>query len=366
MRGSLLAVVAVAVVLGLAVVAVVRYAGWLNPPVVSSPPPQRVVETVVPAPPPPQVVTYGLQLSAGDTVDGRFLILRSLRPDEMKEYEAGKADYLPPSVPTAAFRFAARDVIADTPLKKADLEAVKKPEPLNARLAPGTRAIDLAVPKELAAGGQIALGDWVDVLVLTDVSRTDSPGRVPQSGVLVQSAPVIAKRSSLYPLFAPPQEGPIGHMLAVNPYRAALLDYARSVGTISLVPVSAAQKERLDGLKTRAMDAPTKTLLAIPFAEPGSPEYRDEQDRIDRYNRGELSVGRADLARVLQLAPPAPRTPAVQIDIFRGTSRAGTATFAPADPGFEYVFSAPTTREGAPVPGTTVRPVVVPPPPPKN
>ncbi len=152
MRGSLLAVVAIAVVLGLAVVAVVRYAGWLNPPVASSPPPQRVVETVVPPPPPPRVVTYGLQLSAGDTVDGRFLAVRDLRPDEMKEYDANKDAYMPPSVATAAFRYAARDVIADTPLKKTDLEAVKKPEPINARLAPGTRAIDLSVPKELATG----------------------------------------------------------------------------------------------------------------------------------------------------------------------------------------------------------------------
>ncbi|QDU24296.1 Flp pilus assembly protein CpaB [Urbifossiella limnaea] len=360
MRGSLLAVVAIAVVLGLGVVALVRTMGWLSPPAAVAPPPAPAPVVVVP-PPPPQVVVYNLHLTPGDSLDGQYVSVRPLRADELKEYDANKADYLPPSRATAAFRYAAKSVVADTPLKASDLAAVKRPEPLAARLAPGTRAIDLGLPKELAAGGLIATGDWVDVLVLTDVARTDSPAKVPQIGVLVQSAPVIAKRSSLFTIFAPPQDGLIGHTLAVNPYRAALLDYARSVGTLSLSPVSAAQKQRLDDLRARAMEEPTKTLLAIPFAEPGSPEYREEQDRIAKYARGELSVGRADLARVLQLAPPAPKTPAVQIELFRGTARAGNATFSPADPGFEYVFSSPTGPGNAPAPGTTVRPVAAPP-----
>ncbi len=362
MRGSLLAVVAVAVVLGLGVVALVRAAGWLDRPAAPPPPPQPVV--VAPPPPPvqPLVLVARRPMYSGDMVDAESLALRALRADEAKDYDANKADYLV-SVESAFLRDLARDISADTPLRKADLAPVQKPEPLNARLAPGTRAIDLAVPKELAAGGLIAVGDWVDVLVLTDVSRTDSPARVPQSGVVVQAAPIVAKRSSLFSVFSAPKAGPIGHMVAVNPYRAALLEYARSVGTISLVPVSAAEKRRLDTIKTRATTNPTAAAAAaVPFAEPGSPEFRDEVERIEKYNRGELAVGRADLARVLQLAPPAPRTPAVQIEIIRGTARAGTATFEPpGGPPAEYVFTAPTGPAGTPAPGTTVRPVAVPP-----
>lgn len=360
MRGSLLAVVAVAVVLGLGVVALVRAMGWLSPP--PAPVVQPVVTTPPPAPPPPQVLVAGRPMYAGDMVDAAALLLRPLRPYEVKDFEANRADYLV-SMESAVLRDLARDISADTPLKKADLAPVQKPEPLHARLAPGTRAVDLAVPRELAAGGLIAVGDWVDVLVLTDVSRTDSAARVPQSGVLVQAAPVIAKRSSLFAVFSAQKDGPIGHMVAVNPYRAALLDYARSVGTISLVPVSAAEKRRLDTIKTRAATNPaTASAAAIPFAEPGSPEFRDEVERIEKYNRGELAVGRADLARVLQLAPPAPKAPAVQIELFRGTARAGTASFdPPGGPPIEYVFSAPTARDGTPAPGTTVRPVTVPP-----
>ena len=362
MRGSLLAIVAVAVVLGLGVVALVRAAGWLDRPAVSAPPPPVIVAP--PPPPQPQVIISRRPMYAGDMVDAEALVRRELRAGEAKDYEANRDDYLV-SIEGAVLRDLARDLSADTPLKKADLAPVQKPEPLNARLAPGTRAVDLAVPRELAAGGLIAVGDWVDVLVLTDVSRTDSPARVPQTGVLVHSAPVVAKRSSLFTVFSAQKDGPIGHMVAVNPYRAALLEYARSVGTISLVPVSSAEKRRLDTLKTRAGTSPaTASAAAIPFAEPGSPEFRDEVERIEKYNRGELAVGRADLARVLQLAPPAPRTPAVQIELFRGTARAGTATFdPPGGPPPDYVFTAPTGPTGTPAPGTTVRPVTVPPPP---
>jgi hypothetical protein len=58
MRGSLLAVIAVAVVLGLGVVALVRAMGWLTPP------PPAVVQPVVtaaPEPPRPQVVVPVIQ-----------------------------------------------------------------------------------------------------------------------------------------------------------------------------------------------------------------------------------------------------------------------------------------------------------------
>ena len=227
--------------------------------------------------------------------------------------------------------------------------------------------------KELAAGGMIAVGDWVDVYILTDVARSDAPGaRVPQNGVLVRSAPVVAKRSSLYPIYTGLQPGePIAHTLAVNPFRAALIDYARAVGTLSILPVSKAEKDRLDGMKKDP-----KANLAIAFAEPGSPEYRDEEDRIEKYSRGEIAVGRADLAKVLRLPqitlppPPTPRTGPVQIEVFTGVQRTKTAEFPSADgpppyvppPTPEYLFIAPTTPDNRPTPGTTTRPVA----PPKN
>jgi Flp pilus assembly protein CpaB len=362
MRGSLLAVVAVAVVAGLGVVGAVRALGLLNPPVVA----EKPVPPAPPAPPPvPTVTVAGRHLFKGDTIDPRDLVVRPVRPGEEKDFAANRAEFLGDAKEVAYFRYAARDVVADTPLRLTDLAELKKPEPLNARLTPGTRAVDLAVPKELAAGGMIAVGDWVDVYLLTEVARTDSPARVPQAGVLVHSAPVIAKRGTLFSIFAGLPDGPIQHTLAVNPYRAALLDYARAVGTISLIPVSSAEKARLDELKQKAMDNPKSMALAIPFAEPGSPEYKDEQDRMERYARGEFAVGPADLARVLRLTPPAaPRSGTVQVELFTGVRPSGTATFRTADGGPaapEFVFMAPTGADGRPAPGSTVRPVVVPP-----
>lgn len=365
MRGTLLAVVAVAVIAGLGVVALARQTGWLNPAAApTQPPPPTVVVAPPPPPPVPVVVTLRQHLYAGDAVDKDALTVRELRADEVKDYEANKADYIVSPGGAAYFRTLSRDVMADTPLKKAYLDEPKKPEPLASRLAPGTRAVDLALTKDLAASGMIAVGDWVDVYILTDVSRSDSPTRIPQGGVLVQSAPVVAKRGTLYPYYTGLPDGPIGHTLAVNPYRAALLDYAKSVGTVSIVPVSASEKKRLDELKVRANEVPAKASLAIPFAEPGSPEYTAEQDRIEKYNRGEIAVGRADLARVLRLTPlappppPATRTPPVQIELFSGVQRSGTASFPTSDPtppyvpppAPEYLFTAPAA------PTTPVRP----------
>jgi Flp pilus assembly protein CpaB len=370
MRGSLLAVVAVAVIAGLGVVAAVRSLGFLTPAVAGPTQPPPPAPTPPPAPPPPpQVVVAKLHMFAGDTVDPENVVVRPLRPEELKDYEANKADYVG-SVPAVTyFRYLAKDVVADTPVKKADLEAPKKPDALNVRLPEGTRAVDLPLARELAAGGMIAVGDWVDVYILTDVARTDNPARVPQNGVLVQSAPVVAKRSTLFFPYTSLPAGPIGHTLAVNPYRAALIDYARAVGTISLVPVSQAERARLDALKA------AKGNLAIPFAAPGSPEYRDEQDRIEKYARGEVAVGRTDLARILRLPqivpppPPAPRAAPVQVELFTGTQRSGTATFPSTDapppyvppPLPEYTFIAPTTPDNRPTPGTTTRPVATPP-----
>lgn len=370
MRGSLLAVVAVAVIAGLGVVAAVRSLGFLTPAPVASAPQQPPPAPPPPAPPPPPLVAVASShMFAGDTVYQENVTVRPLRPEELKDYEANKADYVGAVPAVAYFRYLTKDIIADTPLKKADLEALKKPEALNVRLPEGTRGVDLPLPKELAAGGMIAVGDWVDVYILTDVARTDNPTRIPQNGVLVQSVPVIAKRSTLYSPFIALPAGPIGHTLAVNPYRAALIDYARAVGTISLVPVSQPERARLEALKA------SKGNLAIPFAAAGSPEYRDEQDRIEKYARGEVAVGRADLARILRLPqivpppPPTPRAAPVQVELFTGTQRSGTATFPSTDapppyvppPLPEYTFIAPTTPDNRPTPGTTTRPVAVPP-----
>src|SRR5439155_14312693 len=95
MRGSMLAVIAVAIIVGLGVVFAVRTMGLLNPP--PPPPPPPVVETrvVVPEPPPPTVLVPVRQLFVGDTVAPTDVRVRPLRPEEFKEFTDNKDKYLP-------------------------------------------------------------------------------------------------------------------------------------------------------------------------------------------------------------------------------------------------------------------------------
>ena len=345
MKASMLAVIAVATVVGLGVVFTVKSLGLLNPPpavVEAPPPPPPVVHEPPPPPPPPTVLVPVRQLFSGDTINPQDIKLRPIRADEVKEYEARKAEFLPAVPEITYFRNSAKDVQADQPLKRADLAPASKPESLSERIAPGTTAVSVGIQKEHSVGGLIQVGDWVDVYLITDVTRTDTTARVPHTGVLVRQARVIAKRDTLYSIYAPlPAGEPVQFTLATNPYRAALLEYARTIGVLALVPVSSSEKKRLEALREASIKNPEKTL-AITFAEPGSAEFKDESERLDRYSRGSLSIGNEELAKVLNLtpipplppptsAPPPPAQPKpeppVAIEVFHGVNKAGVVSF---------------------------------------
>ena len=299
MRFSLLAVIAIAIVIGLAVVFLVKALGLLAPARVESP-------VVTPAPPPViSVLVPTRNLFVTDTLNPGDVTVRPLRPSEVDDYKAHTSDYLNPVPSIAYFRYMARDITADQPIKRSDLVEPKKPDPLNLRLIPSARAVNVLVLKDSSVGGLIQVGDWVDVHVLTDVNRSDSPTRQILGGLLVRNAQVIAKRDTLYSIYSPLQPGPISFALSTNPYRAALIEYARTVGSLSLVPVSADEKEKLDALKKDADRDPSK-VNQILMGDPASPEYPLEADRLRRYAMGPSGVGGDDLARVLALQPIAP------------------------------------------------------------
>jgi Flp pilus assembly protein CpaB len=349
----MLAVIAVAAVVGLGVVFTVKTLGLLNPPpasVVEAPPPPAPKAEPKPEPPPPPVVLVPVRhLFAGDAISPNDIRPRPLRPEEMKEYEAHKTEYLPAVPEKTFYTTPTRTIEADRPLRAGDLNPPTKPEALNARLLPGTRAVSVGVHKQHSAGGLIQVGDWVDVYLNTEVSRTDNPTRIPHLGLLVQHVYVVAKRDTLYSLYLPLMPGePVQFTLATNPYRAALIEYGRTIGAISLVPVSASEKKRLDALRAAAMTDPNTMPNGITFAEPGTPEFKAEAERIEQYTRGGLAIGNEDLARVLNLkpipplpppqsAPPPPAPPSppqpVSIEIYTGVNKSGVATFTePAKP----------------------------------
>ncbi len=373
MRGSLLAVLAIAVIAGLGSVVAVRNLGLLNPPATPTTIVEQKAQTVAVAAT-PSVLVPSRHLFEGDTINPQDVRLRAMNADELQMFNEKKL--IPIQIPDVAFfRAPSKDLVADQPILPADLAEPKKPEALHTRLLPGTRAVDISVMKEQSAGGNIQVGDWVDVYLNVDVSRTDRPSAVPYTGVLLQRAPVIAKRQTLYQIYAPlPPGEAIPYTIAANPYRAALIEYSRSLGTISLVPVSLSEKKELDKFRDEGKLS-SDPKYGIPFAQPDSTEFVAEMERIQKYSRGESSVGSDDLMRVLNL-PELPKAPTaeqiqkakpINIEVISGVRKTGTTTFVPPPlpPQAFYVFSNPKAKTesaagagaGGPAKGQLVPPV---------
>ena len=364
MRASFLLIASVALLIGLGVAVLVKVSGILNPaPVVTQPPPA--------APPPPALLVAARNLYAGDTIRTGDVQLRPARPDEVKDYLANRPRYLPPALGAAYYRLPNKNIAADTPLLKEDLQDMNKPEPLHTRLPPWTRAVNVAATKPNSAGGLVQVGDWVDVYLTTQVGRSDEPGRFTQTALIAHNALVVAKRDTLWTVFAAqPSDLPIQYTLAVNPYRAALIDYARTKGTIALQPVSVEEKRKLDRQLQELHSEPSQIVaISIPDAE--SPEYKEEEKRLAALNRGEASIGAEDLIRILGLKPLQPATPPLTVEYYGGVQRRGTVTFSPRGAMFtkgeglpalpHYEFSLPPgTETPAPAAGASgARPRVV-------
>jgi Flp pilus assembly protein CpaB len=350
MRASFLLVLGLALLVGLGVAVALKSLGLLTPqtiavPTQAPPPPPPVI---APPPPRPTLLVAAKNLFVGDTIRPGDVMIRPIRQDELEDYEKNKSQYILPILNSVSYRFMAVDIAADTPLKKSALKELAKPEALHARLVPGMRAVNVSIPKTGSAGGLIQVGDWVDLYVTTEVGRTDQQGRTMQTGVLVHHAQVIAKRDTLFTGFAPgaADTTTIQYTLAMNAYRAALLEFGRSVGVLSMSPVSEGEKKQLDELKTAAMKDPSKLVL-FTYSDANSADYKAEETKVKDFQEGRQSVGSDDLIRVLNLKPiplptppllpPAPRAkappvPPITVELLSGTRASGKAEFPVPQP----------------------------------
>ena len=200
-------------------------------------------------------------------------------------------------------------------------------EPLKDRLVPGTRAVNVAITKDHAAGGLIQAGDWVDVHLTTQISMTNK-APITQTASLARNVRVIAKRNILWSVLqALPDDKPVNFTLETNPYRAALVEFAKDKGTLSLVPVPALEQTKLEA-RRREFLAPNGRIAAASYSEPDSAEYRDEGARVAAFLRGDLSVGQSDLVRIFNLrTPPPPALPPPAVQVYRGVEHHSNVHF---------------------------------------
>jgi hypothetical protein len=218
------------------------------------------------------------------------------------------------------------------------------------------RAINLVVPKDRAAGGLIAVGEWVDVLI---TSTIETPGAAPmtRTACVAPCVRVVAKRNTLWPIYAPLPDGkPVHFTLEVNPYRAALIDYVSTRGNLLLTPLPACDQRELEEKRQLLVQHEDDKEDGGPLLAGPPDENESETARITAIVKGELAVGEADMARLFNLSTAPPPGNNVAIERLSGIRILESAQFTPSGnrtyptgsgkngPGYvpDFRFSVPT------------------------
>jgi Flp pilus assembly protein CpaB len=316
--------VIVAVLLGLGVAVAVKASGFLNP----AEPKKE--------PPPPMVLVAAGNIFEGNCLQAGDVRLRPARSGEELE-GLKKGDYLPPMPQAAVRRFAKVSIPADAPIKKEFLEDLNAPPDLRNRLSKGMRAVNATIPKEHCDGGMIQVGDWVDVSLSTSVESPDGSksGPATRSAIIARNVRVIAKRNDLWPKNTPLGPScPCHFTMELDPYRAALLEFAKQKGTLSLQLIPEADKQRLEARRNEIM-SDRDGVVPVSFNLPDSPEYSDEDHRVANFVNGQAPISEQDLMRIFDLkyVPPATQPlppPPATITKISGTNYAGQHEFQAA------------------------------------
>jgi Flp pilus assembly protein CpaB len=348
MRASTFFALFIAVLLGFAALAAARYFHLFQ----TTPTQQKEVAAKKEL---PKVLVAKKNLYEGIAMSANDVQVRELRADELADYEKNPADYLPPTTEAAVLRVMNTNLQAGQILLNKHVEPIFIPPGLPGRISPKMAAVNVAVPKEHAAGGLIRNDDYVDVYLTTAIAGDKSAPVIYKTAPIAQNLCVIVKRDMLWPVLAAvPENKPLQFTLEANPYRAALIDYAKTKGQLTLVPTSKAPRAK------NAKLAPPAT-----FTIPGSKEYLNEDQRVAAIIQGDRSVGDGDLERIFGL-PPLPIRETIQIETLSGTKKTKEGPFQfvrltnPADrrmvdpdqPNYGYRFSAPPSASAEPAQAT--------------
>lgn len=267
-----------------------------------------------------QILVAERNLFKGTAASSNDAKPRPVTEAEMEFYVKNK-DKLLAGLPGAVEnRVLAKNVTAGQPLFEDHFEPQAFPETVTARLDPGMRSVSLVLPRERAAGGLVRVGERVDIL-LTSIIEPDGAGvsRAPfnATATIARNLKVIIKRDNLWTVMQPvPQDKPVSFILQANPYRAALLEFAKSKGNITLVPASAPLMRNAD--------------REPPVNDPDNREYRDEEKRVAEFVSNEQIISDKDLERIFNLkrvlSTPEPPLATTKVELMVGTRIEGVAT----------------------------------------
>jgi Flp pilus assembly protein CpaB len=284
--------------------------------------------------PPIMVLAAASNIFEGNMIQQADVRVRPATLQEVEQLKRG--ELLPPMVQAAMKRFAKLSIPADSAIRKDYLEDLAAPTDLRARVAPGMRAVNLAIPKHHAAGGLINVGDWVDIQLMAAIETPAVPlpggaaaagGTTAQAAIITRAARVIAKRNSLWPVSTPlGPDCPVNFTLETNPYRAALIEFAKDKGTLVLLPVGDGDKRVLEARRNDLMQSTNPAAIqTASYNLADSNEYREEDKRVGNFLNGNYVINEGDLVRIFQLkyVPPTPPTPERRMEKVVGISTAG-------------------------------------------
>jgi len=295
MRASTLFGLAIALFLGVAAVVGIRVSGILD----KTPLAPDKVE------PPIMVLVAKRNLYEGTASTSTDV---GVRPASKAEIENAllRGPLMPPSPEAAHLRIPSRSIAVDEILCRDDFSKQVVPDSVTSpsRMDPGMRSVNLVLPKDRAAGGLLRVGEYVDVYFTTMICADPkcSSARM-ATAPLATNLKVIVKRDNLWTVMQAPEERP-SYILQANAYRAALIEFAKSRGMITLIPSGPAPKDRDRG---------------------GVASYAKLEDsKAQSFLRGEEVVSDIDLERIFNLAPIPSAEPPLAVEHYKGIQYAGT------------------------------------------
>lgn len=317
MRASTMFAMTLALLAGLGAVVAARYAGWLGKPEAAKEKEKEIT-----------VLAAGRNLFPGDLIDASYVKTRPLKPEEREAYLKHKDNYLPPVPAAVSLRVASKPIEADALIRRDDLKEFVKPDPLNMRLLPNMRAVNISVQKENSAGGLIQEGEWVDVYLTTTISVGDKETN--RTALVATALRVIAKRNALWRVLAPlPDNKPVNFTVEANPYRSALIEFAKSKGHLTLVPLSSAEQKELETKRGKLLNVTKDEDVPVSLAEMTAEELTAEEERVESFARGDVAVGTDDLVRIFGLTTPPPPSEGLVVERFTGLTRGASMRFNP-------------------------------------
>lgn len=308
MRASTLFGLTIAILIGMAVVFGVKSAGFFDRKAPPPAPPDR-----------PRILVAAKNMFEGIHASEHDVTIRPVEDHEMDQFIKNRHKYMPVVPAAVNLREIARNIPANEPLLKEHFKDLVLPGSFNEVLDPMHRAVNLQLPKERAGGGIIRKNDMVDVYLTTTVCA-DPNCRHPMTltAPIALGLKVVYKRDSIFNQMRPVGDGPVSLTLQARPYRAALIEFAKNKGMITVVPTGPDNKKK-----------------AFVFVNEGKDEERRDIEQL----QGQ-PISDHDLEEIFRLQPiakapppPAPENNIVEVHIIGGVTERGTRVFRNPDLG---------------------------------